>query len=292
MAIEALVIPEAASRTLTEPLGAPVIELFRRRVELGGVLIDQADLGTAVERIRGFLASGSAHQIVTVNLDFLSIAQRNPLFRETINQADLAVADGMPLVWVSRLRGQPLAQRITGVELVDETCRLAAQTGDGVFLLGAAPGVADAAGRTLEARYPGLHVVGTYAPPFGELTRDEDERIVEMVQEAAPGVLFVAFGAPRQDLWIRAHSDRLNVPVAMGIGCVFDMLAGAVERAPTWMQRTGLEWTYRLLQEPGRLWRRYLVDDVPMLGRLLLTSVCDGRAVAMSGPGPLVEPRA
>ena len=292
MATQALVLQESVQpRTALSVVGA-IVERPSRRVEFAGVLIDQVDIGTAVERIRGFLASGSAHQVVTVNLDFLSIAQRNAPFRETINQADLAVADGMPLVWVSRLRGQPLAQRITGVELVDESCRLAAQTGHGVFLLGAAPGVADAAARTLEARYPGLRVVGSYAPPFGELSREEDDRIVEMIREAAPGFLFVAFGAPRQDLWIRAHADRLNVPVSIGVGCVFDLLAGTVERAPVWMQRTGLEWSYRLLQEPGRLWRRYVVDDAPMLGRLLVTAVREGRVVAMAGREPLAEPRA
>jgi N-acetylglucosaminyldiphosphoundecaprenol N-acetyl-beta-D-mannosaminyltransferase len=257
MAIEALGFekPAAPKRALTEQ--GRLVEL-RRRLELAGALVDQVDLTTAVERIHGFLLSGAAHQVMTVNLDFLTIAQRDAGFRETINRADLAVADGMPLVWVSRLKGQPLAQRITGVELVDESCRLAAQTGNAVFLLGAAPGVADAAARRLEARYPRLRVAGVYSPPFGELSRAEDERIVAMIREAAPGLLFVAFGAPRQDLWIRAHLDTLHVPVAMGVGCVLDLLAGAVRRAPGWMQRTGLEWIHRLAQEPRRLWRRYL----------------------------------
>ena len=272
MAVEALVF-EQSSAPGPGVLDGRIIELGRPRVEIGPVLIDRVDLTRATERIRGFLRSGSPHQIVTVNLDFLSIAKRNPSFRKTINEADLAVADGMPLVWLSRLQSQPLVQRITGNELVDESCRLAARSGQGAFLLGAAPGVADAAARALTERHRGLQVVGVYSPPFGPESADEDDRIVGMIRDAAPGLLFVAFGAPRQDLWIRARLDKLNVPVAMGVGCAFDLLAGAVSRAPAWMQQTGLEWSYRLAQEPGRLWRRYIVQDMPMLARLALGSL-------------------
>src|SRR6185437_5575413 len=111
-------------------------------------------------------------------------------------------------------------------------------------------------------------VAGTYSPPIGPLSRKENWRILRMINAARPGFLFVALGAPRQDLWIRDNHDQLDVPVCMGVGCVFDVLAGAVVRAPRWMQRTGLEWAYRLFQEPGRLWRRYLLNDSLMFGRL------------------------
>ena len=285
MATQAWVAEQTREPEPVEPRGR-IIELRRHRVDLGGTLIDQLDLGTAVERIRGFIGSGAPHQVVTVNLDFLSIAERDPRFRETINGADLAVADGMPLVWLSRLQGQPLPERIAGVDLVNECCRLAAETGAGVFLLGAAPGVAATAGRELQTRYPGLRVAGAYSPPYGPLSAEEDDRIVEMIGAAAPTFLFVAMGAPRQDLWIRTNFDRLGVSVAMGVGCVFDLLAGTVNRAPTWMQRSGLEWSYRLAQEPGRLWKRYFVDDLPVLGRLALHALVGAR------PAPLVDPTA
>jgi N-acetylglucosaminyldiphosphoundecaprenol N-acetyl-beta-D-mannosaminyltransferase len=250
----------------------------RRRVDLAGALIDQVDFDGAVARVRGFLATGGAHQVVTVNLDFLSIAERDPHFRDTINRADLAVADGMPLVWASRLTDQPLPQRIAGVDLVDACCELAAETGAGVFLLGAAPGVAEAAGRQMKDLYPGLRIAGTYSPPFGELTAHEDERIVASIRAARPAFLFVAFGAPRQDQWLRAHLGQLGVPVCMGVGCVLDLLAGNVNRAPEWMQRTGLEWAFRLGQEPARLWRRYFMNDVPTLGRLVLRAARQRRS--------------
>jgi N-acetylglucosaminyldiphosphoundecaprenol N-acetyl-beta-D-mannosaminyltransferase len=281
MAIEAHV--PALSR---DRLHASVVELRRRRVDIGGVLIDQIGREMAIERIRGFLSSGSAHQVVTVNLDFVHLAERQPAFRDAVNRADLAVADGMPLVWLSRLRGQPLEARITGHELVAESCRLAAETGHGVFLLGAAPGVAEAAARELQARYAGLKVAGTYSPPFAPLTSDGDARIVAMVRDAAPGFLFVALGPPRQDLWIREHLEELDVPVCIGVGCVFDILAGNVRRAPRWSQQAGLEWAYRLVQEPGRLWKRYLLNDMPLFGRLVIDELL------APGGGLRVDPRA
>jgi N-acetylglucosaminyldiphosphoundecaprenol N-acetyl-beta-D-mannosaminyltransferase len=287
---EALAFEGPPPSALEAVVGARIVAA-RARVELAGVLIDQIDLATAVERIEGFLESGSAHQIMTVNLDFLSIAGRNRRFRETINRADLAVADGMPLVWGARLKGQPLPQRITGNELVEESCRLAARTGHGVFLLGGAPGVAEAAALRLQTRHQGLRITGVYSPPFGPLTSDEEERIVEMILRAAPGFLFVALGAPRQDLWIRSHLDQLNVPVAMGVGCVLDLLAGVVNRAPVLMQQTGLEWFYRLVHEPDRLWRRYFLNDMPMFGRLVWACMRDTHRDRMV-PTPAAEPPA
>lgn len=268
LAFERLTVLESPEPVAAQPTphAAP-----RSRLDFGGTFIDRVDREEAVKRIHGFLRSGQPHQVVTVNLDFLSIAERHPHFRHIINSAGLAVADGMPLVWLSKLRGEPLVERVAGVELVDDACRLAAITGDGVFLLGAAPGVADLAAERLKERHPGLRVVGTYSPPMGTIKRKESQHMVRMIREARPGVLFVALGAPRQDVWIAEHLHELDVPVAMGVGCVFDLLAGVASRAPRWMQSAGLEWSYRLIREPRRLWRRYIVNDLPTFGRLLLS---------------------
>src|SRR5258708_5568170 len=132
-------------------------------------------------------------------------ATRDQRFQRTINEADLAVPDGMPLIWLSRLKGQSLTERVTGVDLVDECCKLAAETNQGVFLLGAGPGIAERAAEELEARHAGLRIVGTYSPPMASLDARENQRIARLVREAAPGFLFVALGAPRPDLWIREH---------------------------------------------------------------------------------------
>lgn len=275
MATEALVVHEPPRQSPGLIVPHPLRET-RARVDLGGVLLDRVDSDAAVDRIRGFLQSGTVNQIVTVNLDFVAISRRDADFRETLNAAELAVADGMPLVWASRLGDAPVPRRLTGVELVDECCRVAVETGTSVFLLGAAPGVADNAADKLRSRFPGLRIAGVYAPPFGPLPPEENDRILQRIHAAQPDFLFVALGAPQQDVWIRANRDRLDVPVCMGVGCVLDLLAGVVSRAPSWMQRSGLEWLFRLGQEPARLWRRYILDDIPALCwlvvRLLSTS--------------------
>jgi N-acetylglucosaminyldiphosphoundecaprenol N-acetyl-beta-D-mannosaminyltransferase len=258
-------------------------DAHRPRVELGGVLVDQVDLTSAVEQIDVFVRSGEPHQVVTVNLDFISIAHRDLNFRSTLNCADLAVPDGMPLVWLSRLKRAPLKERVAGVELVSESCRVVAERGGSAFLLGAGPGVAEAAARRLQSMHPGLRIAGTYSPSMGPLGPAENEHIIGLIQMAAPELLFVALGAPRQDLWIREHQPRLQVPVAMGVGCVFDLLAGSVRRAPPWMQRNGLEWAFRLSQEPQRLWRRYLLEDLPMLARLTWSGPTAESSEALAG---------
>jgi N-acetylglucosaminyldiphosphoundecaprenol N-acetyl-beta-D-mannosaminyltransferase len=274
MAVDVM-LAEAPLVTVPDISSRGTADLPRPRVDFAGTRVDQLSLSSAMERIEAFIDAETprCHQIVTVNLDFLSIAGRNAEFRDTINRADLAVADGMPLVWLSRLMGQTIPERVTGNELVAECCAIAAETGRSIFLLGAADGVGAAAAKTLRERFPGLRIAGIYSPPFGPLSDAENARIVRMINAAKPSFLFVALGAPRQDLWIRQHKHELDVPVAMGVGCVLDLLAGNVHRAPQWMQQAGLEWTYRMVQEPQRLWRRYILDDIPTLGRLAWTAL-------------------
>ncbi len=243
---------------------------MRARVNLLNMWVDRIDLDGAVSHIDAFVRMGRPRQVMTVNVDFLRLGLENPAFQRLINAADLAVPDGMPLLWAARLRGDPLPARVTGVDLVVACAALAAAKDYTIFLLGAGPGVAVAAAAALRARCPGVRIVGTYAPPVvSAFDDDEDEKMARLIRETRPDMLFVAFGAPKQDEWIHAHLRRLDVPVCMGVGAAFDMLAGRVRRAPAWMQRAGLEWLYRVAQEPGRLWRRYLVDDLPVVVRLM-----------------------
>jgi N-acetylglucosaminyldiphosphoundecaprenol N-acetyl-beta-D-mannosaminyltransferase len=238
------------------------------RVQLAGIPLDPLDLPAATATLDRFVRSGRPHQVVTVNLDFLAIARRDPAFRQVLGRAALALADGQPLVWTARRYGTPVPARVAGVDLLDAACALAARRGYRPFLLGAGPGVAARAAAVLEARHPGLRVAGVYSPPYGELGAAEEGRMVAAVRAARPDLLFVALGAPRQDVWIGRQLGALGVPVCMGVGGALDLVAGRVPRAPGWMQRVGLEWGFRLVQEPGRLWKRYLVDDVPELLRL------------------------
>ena len=246
------------------------------------MLVDRLDASGATATLERFCADGRSHQVVTVNADFVRLAREDPDFRILLNSADLAVADGMPLVWLSHLVGRPLPARITGLQLLEDACRIAARAKIGVFLLGAAPGVAAAAGRVLEQRHPGLHVAGSYSPPFGPWSVDIEAQTIAAVRSAGRCVLFVAFGAPRQDRFIRANLTTLDVPVAMGVGGAFDLLSGSVRRAPDWLQRVGGEWLWRLAQEPRRLWRRYLLQDGPLVVRLALQAIRDGRGAEVA----------
>ncbi len=252
----------------------------RPRVSLLGVLVDRVDRRAAVSALEGFLRDGGRHQVVTVNTDFVRIADRHPDYRDILNAADLAVPDGMPLVWLSRLTGRPLAERVAGIELVEEVCRIGARDGIGLFLLGGGPGVAERAGRSLVARYPGLRITGTFAPPFRPRTPEDDQVMVDAIRVAGRSILLVALGAPRQDRFIAANLTELDAPIAMGVGGTLDILAGAIRRAPQWMQRHGLEWLWRLMQEPRRLWRRYLLEDVPLVVRIAGAALRDARRPA------------
>ena len=233
---------------------------IRRRINILDILIDKIDLAGTMERIESFIQSGRRHQIVTANLDFITIALREPAFKELINSADLVVPDGMPVVWASRFLGNPLTERVTGVELVYHCSEMAAQKNYSVFLLGGEPGVAVEASKVLCETYEGLKIAGTYSPSFGVWSQQEEEEMVQIIKESAPEFLFVGLGCPKQDYWIQRHKQELGVPVSIGTGCTFDLLAGHSKRAPYWMQNSGLEWLFRLGQEPGRLWKRYLMD--------------------------------
>lgn len=220
------------------------------------------NLAEAVDLCESSLDSGKNGLVVTPNTDHVVKLSRDPVFKEAYGRAALIFADGMPVVWASRLLGAPLKARVAGAALLPALCERAAERGWRVFFMGGHPGVADQAASRLTARFPGLLIVGRYAPPFGfESDTAESERIVKMVRAARPDLLFVGVGAPKQEKWSAAHLGALGVPLVPCVGAAFDFAAGSVRRAPAWMQRAGLEWLFRLLQEPGRLWKRYLVDS-------------------------------
>lgn len=245
---------------------------MRYRISLLSTWVDSIDLSEAGDRVAGFVRDGAPHQIVPANVDFLRLASEDEEFRELVNGADMVVADGMPLVWAARWAGHHFPRRISGVDMILTCAEAAVERGFSMFFLGAAPGVGEDVAEVLQARFPGLRIAGVYAPPPLPLTEEEDQKVVRLVQEAQPDMLLVAFGAPLQEQWIRAHMHYLGVPVCMGVGGAFDMLSGRVRRAPLWMQGRGLEWFYRLVQEPRRLWRRYLIHDLPVFVRLMLHS--------------------
>ncbi len=248
------------------------------RVDVCGAPVDPCTLAEAAERIvERARAGGPPGYVVTPNTQHVALLRDSERFRRIYAEAWLSVADGMSLVWASRLLGAPLPGKVSGIDLFEATCAALAGTGLGVFLLGGRPGAAEEAARVMRARHPGLVVAGTHCPPQGfERDPEEAERAARAVREAAPHVLFVALGAPKQEEWMHAHRERLGVPVSVGIGAAFDFVAGQVRRAPPWMQRWGLEWVFRLAVEPRRLWRRYAVSHTRFAG-LLLRQLARGR---------------
>jgi N-acetylglucosaminyldiphosphoundecaprenol N-acetyl-beta-D-mannosaminyltransferase len=238
------------------------------RVDVDGLDFDKVTMSEAVDAIVAMAKKRDrARYVCTGNLDHLVIASRNPEFRSAYEAADLVVADGTAIVWLSRLSTpscDALAERVTGSDLFWELTRASASEEVRLFLLGGLPGAAERAAIAATRRYPGASIVGTYCPPFDTFDTDaEQARIRQRVQEARPDILLVALGAPKQELWIARNKDALGVPVSMGVGGSFEMAAGDRRRAPRWIQRTGFEWLYRFSQEPDRLFRRYFVEDLP-----------------------------
>jgi N-acetylglucosaminyldiphosphoundecaprenol N-acetyl-beta-D-mannosaminyltransferase len=221
-------------------------------VNLLGVRIDDVTMDETMDHIARMINDGRHHQIVTVNPEFVMEAQRNTAFKAVLNRADLAVPDGIGLLLAARWTRQHLRARVTGVELCVQLAAHSAQHGTRLFLLGAAPGVAEAAAHVLQTRYPGAVIAGCWA---GSPHPDDEGAIRERIVAARPDVLLVAYGAPQQDLWIERNQPALRVPVALGIGGAFDYISGRVPRAPHLLRRLGLEWLYRLIRQPWRVRR-------------------------------------
>jgi N-acetylglucosaminyldiphosphoundecaprenol N-acetyl-beta-D-mannosaminyltransferase len=224
------------------------------RVRILGVPVDRLALSDLVGRCAEFLRSGDIHQIVTANPEFILNARRNPAVRAVVRAASLIVPDGVGVLWAARLRGEPLPERVPGVELVTYLCHLAAQEGKSVYLVGGR-GVAEAAATRLRAFVPGLRVA---AFQWDHRAENPPSELWSELEHIRSSVLLVAYGAPRQELWINRHRERLadaGVRIAMGVGGALDILSGKLPRAPGWLRAAGLEWFWRLVLEPSRVAR-------------------------------------
>jgi UDP-N-acetylglucosamine 2-epimerase (non-hydrolysing) len=236
-----------------------------RRLEVLGCAVDDLTMPETLDVVEGFIARGRPHQHVVVNVDKLVKARRDPVLRRIVNECALVNADGMPVVWASRLLGTPLRERVAGVDLVDALMRRAAERGWRVYLLGARRDVVGEVVRRYQERFASLVVAGWRD---GYWKPDEEEGVAEEIRRARADVLFVAISSPRKEQFLAKWQPRMRVPFAMGVGGTFDVAAGRVKRAPAWMQSTGLEWFYRFLQEPRRMFRRYFVDDMAFFSML------------------------
>ncbi len=233
------------------------------RVNIGHVLIDNVTMEDTLRRIEEFIHRGEPCYITNPNVDIIVRYNRDSEFAQYYNEGALCVADGVPILWAAKFLGTPLQEKVSGSDLVPKVCEMANRKGYKLFFLGGRTGAAQAAQEVLQKTLTSLKVVGLYSPPLGfENDPVELEKISQMIKDAKPDILFVGLGAPKQERWIKKYHKSLRVPVSMGVGVTFEFIAGIVKRAPKWMQKVGLEWFWRLCMEPGRLWKRYLVDDM------------------------------
>ena len=242
--------------------------------EVLGVHVDALELPEACRTVSEWIEHrDGCRYIALTGMHGIMEAQHDPAFKCILDAADLVVPDGMPLVWLSRLRGRPLKRRVYGPELMLEVCRQTASRGCRHFLVGGAPGVADRLATILKCRFPGLVIAGTCSPPFESWTEAQEEEFVGTINRAAPDVVWVGLGTPKQERWMHRHRGRLQAAVLLGVGAAFDIHSGRRRQAPRWMRETGGEWLFRLVQEPRRLWRRYLVYGPQFLLSVALESL-------------------
>lgn len=230
-----------------------------QRITMMGCQVDNLTMEETLQTIDGFIQSGKPHQHVVVNVDKLVKAAHDAELRRIINECALINVDGMPVVWASRLLGKPLKERVAGVDLFEALMQRSSRTGWRVFLLGAREEVVSEVKRQYEIKYPGLTVCGYRN---GYWKPEEEAGVVEQIRAAQADLLFVAISSPKKEHFLGQYQEHMKIPFAMGVGGTFDVAVGRVKRAPVWMQKSGLEWFYRFLQEPRRMFRRYFIEDM------------------------------
>jgi len=226
--------------------------LARKRIPVLNVMVDAVTMSEAVHTVEGFIATPKPHLIATANAEMVMMAQKDKELAYILNQADLVVPDGAGVVWAARYNGYPIAERVAGFDLVQQLMMQAAKKKYRIYLFGGAPGIAEKAKLEAEAKYSGINIVGTR---HGFFSPEEEAQIITSIQSAKTDILLVALGVPKQEKWLSKHLNDLKVPVAIGVGGTFDVMAGVMQRAPLWMQRANLEWLFRLFLQPQRVLR-------------------------------------
>ena len=237
------------------------------RMKFMNTEIDNLTMEEALSAINNLICENKNAYVVTPNVDHIVQLEAGGEIRDVYKNADLILTDGKPLLWIAKWYGTPIKEKISGSDLFPRLCEMASKKGYTMFFLGAAEGVAARAAENLMKRFPGLKVVGTYSPPYGfEKDLEEMKKIEVMIKEAKPHILIVGLGCPKQEKFILNNRDRLGVPISLGLGASLDFEAGHIKRCPKWMADIGLEWLYRITQDPKRLAKRYLVDDRKIIG--------------------------
>ena len=237
-----------------------------KRFQFLNIHIDNLTMAESIQAIDNMIIKGGIHYVVTPNVDHIIKLEDDAEFREVYDNADLILTDGMPLIWISKLKKTPIKERVSGSDLFPLVCQLASQKGYSIFLLGAAEGVSENASKILQQTYKNINIVGTFSPNIGfENNKTDINVIIQMIKNAKPDILAIGLGAPKQEKFIYKYKDILQVPVSLGIGASIDFISGNIKRAPKWMQKNGLEWFFRFLKEPRRMFIRYFIKDLKII---------------------------
>jgi N-acetylglucosaminyldiphosphoundecaprenol N-acetyl-beta-D-mannosaminyltransferase len=228
--------------------------------------VSNVTMDETIAEIEKYIKEDKKRYIVAINVDVVVKIENDKELQEATNKADMVLADGKPLIWISKYYKRPIKEKISGSDLVPLLCKRAAEKRYSIYILGGADGIAEQAKKNLEEQYPAIRIVGTYAPPFGfEKDQAELDKINQMISEKTPDLLIACFGCPKQEKFIYRNIDKYDAKVSVCAGATVDFLAGNVKRAPKWMSEHGLEWFYRFLKEPKRMFKRYFVDDLKIL---------------------------
>lgn len=235
-----------------------------------GVRIDLVDYDKTLRIIHGCILNRLiGHFICVTPVHPIMECRKDSVLRNALEKSLLTVPDGMPVVWAAKLLGGKINDRVYGPNLMLHSCGMAEKEGYSVFLYGSKPETLEKLKTTLVNRFPRLKIAGTYSPPFHKLNTHEEREIIQMINAASPDILFVGLGVPKQEKWMLVFCHRIEVPISLGVGAAFDFISGEKKQAPSWMQKRGLEWFFRLMSEPMRLWKRYLIYN-PLFIFLLL----------------------
>lgn len=239
------------------------------RVDILGVEVSAIDMQMALSTIHDWIEEGRRHYVCVTGVHGVMESQRDPALRAIHNQSGLTTPDGMPMVWAGRLAGAKWMQRVYGPDLLLEVCAQSVDKGWSHYFYGGAPGTPERLAKRLEDRFPGLKVAGVWSPPYRPLTDEEAIEVVANINMSDPTFVWVGLSTPKQEWWMAEYAPRISAPVVVGIGAAFDIHAGLKTQAPAWMRRMGLEWLYRLAQEPGRLASRYLSNNPRFVVRVM-----------------------
>jgi N-acetylglucosaminyldiphosphoundecaprenol N-acetyl-beta-D-mannosaminyltransferase len=243
------------------------------RCDVLGVQVSAVNMPMAVRQIQQWIDRRECNYVCITGVHGVMESQRDPKLKQIHNSAGMVTPDGMPMVWVNKLRGNSFVDRVYGPELMLEICKLGVEKGHKHFFYGGAEGVPELLAQKLQEKVPGMKVVGTYSPPFREITESEDHDIVQMINSKGADIVWIGLSTPKQERWMAKHIGRIHAPVMVGVGAAFDFHAGLKRQAPRRIGRMGLEWFYRLCCEPRRLWKRYLINNPKFCWYMLLQTL-------------------